>query len=430
MIQLQVLNYILNTKDKSVITLNNLTKDYFSEYEAEFEFIKNHLEKFNQICDTETFLATFPDFNLFVVNEPISYLLDELLKDFKTRKLAESFNNVKNYLLNDNYQKAITTFNNTFDLLSKIGIAVQSVDILKDKSRYDEYIAKAENFNKFYLSTGFQELDNLIGGIDRQEELGLIVARSGKGKSWFLLKLATAAVKSGLQVGLYSGEMSVNKVGYRVDTLLNHLSNGALMHGNANIKEEYQTYLNTLINYQGSLKVLTPSMLNGYAKVSDLQSFVEKEKLDILFIDQISLLNDDKKAKNPVEKIYNISKDLKNLQVIKKIPIISVVQQNRNKNDDDTTIDTNQVALGDRLAQDATFILGLMRDKKDNTIMKIIPVKLRDSALNNELQYKVDFNTGTFIYIPNEENADVQDDDNEYNENRYTQPLSSQGDVF
>ena len=430
MIQLQVLNYILNTKDKSVITLNNLTKDYFSEYEAEFEFIKNHLEKFNQICDTETFLATFPDFNLFVVNEPISYLLDELLKDFKTRKLAESFNNVKNYLLNDNYQKAITTFNNTFDSLSKIGIAVQSVDILKDKSRYDEYIAKVENFNKFYLSTGFQELDNLIGGIDRQEELGLIVARSGKGKSWFLLKLATAAVKSGLQVGLYSGEMSVNKVGYRVDTLLSHLSNGALMHGNANIKEEYQTYLNTLINYQGSLKVLTPSMLNGYAKVSDLQSFVEKEKLDILFIDQISLLNDDKKAKNPVEKISNISKDLKNLQVIKKIPIISVVQQNRTKNDDDTTIDTNQVALGDRLAQDATFILGLMRDKKDNTIMKIIPVKLRDGASNNELQYKVDFNTGTFIYIPNEENADVQDDDNEYNEDRYTQPLSSQGDVF
>lgn len=430
MIQLQVLNYILNTKDKSVITLNNLTKDYFSEYEAEFEFIKNHLEKFNQICDTETFLATFPDFNLFVVNEPISYLLDELLKDFKTRKLAESFNNVKNYLLNDNYQKAITTFNNTFDSLSKIGIAVQSVDILKDKSRYDEYIAKVENFNKFYLSTGFQELDNLTGGIDRQEELGLIVARSGKGKSWFLLKLATAAVKSGLQVGLYSGEMSVNKVGYRVDTLLSHLSNGALMHGNANIKEEYQTYLNTLINYQGSLKVLTPSMLNGYAKVSDLQSFVEKEKLDILFIDQISLLNDDKKAKNPVEKISNISKDLKNLQVIKKIPIISVVQQNRTKNDDDTTIDTNQVALGDRLAQDATFILGLMRDKKDNTIMKIIPVKLRDGASNNELQYKVDFNTGTFIYIPNEENADVQDDDNEYNENRYTQPLSSQGDVF
>ena len=171
-------------------------------------------------------------------------------------------------------------------------------------------------------------------------------------------------------------------------------------------------------------------MLNGYAKVSDLQSFVEKEKLDILFIDQISLLNDDKKAKNPVEKISNISKDLKNLQVIKKIPIISVVQQNRTKNDDDTTIDTNQVALGDRLAQDATFILGLMRDKKDNTIMKIIPVKLRDGASNNELQYKVDFNTGTFIYIPNEENADVQDDDNEYNENRYTQPLSSQGDVF
>ena len=39
MIQTQALNYILESKDSSFITSNSLTKDYFSEYVSEFEFI-------------------------------------------------------------------------------------------------------------------------------------------------------------------------------------------------------------------------------------------------------------------------------------------------------------------------------------------------------------------------------------------------------
>ena len=32
MIQAQILNYLLNSKDSSIITLNGLTTDYFSDY--------------------------------------------------------------------------------------------------------------------------------------------------------------------------------------------------------------------------------------------------------------------------------------------------------------------------------------------------------------------------------------------------------------
>ena len=69
--------------------------------------------------------------------------------------------------------------------------------------------------------------------------------------------------------------------------------------------------------YKGSIKVLTPNMIDGPAGVNSLRTFIEKEKLDILFVDQHSLLEDDRKARNPIEKAANISKDLKNLQVEK-----------------------------------------------------------------------------------------------------------------
>ena len=35
---MQVINYILETKDSSLITLNNLNEEYFSDYKNEFNF--------------------------------------------------------------------------------------------------------------------------------------------------------------------------------------------------------------------------------------------------------------------------------------------------------------------------------------------------------------------------------------------------------
>ena len=214
--------------------------------------------------------------------------------------------------------------------------------------------------------------------------------------------MVLAAAEQGLNVGIYSGEMSERKVGYRIDTLLQHIPNGSLIHGSIDIKDDYKTYMENLPNrLKGSIKVLTPKMINGTAGVNALRAFIEKEHLDILFIDQHSLLEDDRGAKNPVERASNISKDLKNLQVLKRIPIIAVSQQNRTKNDDDSdNIDTTQVAQSDRIGQDATIIIGITRDKKDNSLLTLHIVKSRDSVVGNKITYKVDFNMGEFIYVP------------------------------
>ena len=154
----------------------------------------------------------------------------------------------------------------------------------------------------------------------RQEELATIAARTNQGKSWLLLKCAIAAAEQGLNVGIYSGEMSENKVGYRVDTLISHISNGKMIHGDASIQVDYKRYLESLKGrMKGTIRVLTPAMINGAAGVTALRAFIEKDKLDMLCVDQHSLLEDDKGAKNPTERAANISRDLKNLQVMKKI---------------------------------------------------------------------------------------------------------------
>ena len=75
MIQLQFLNYVLASKDYSIIQDNNITPEYFIEYEDEFKFIQNHYETYKNVPDTETFLSNFNDFDLLEVSESEKYLV-------------------------------------------------------------------------------------------------------------------------------------------------------------------------------------------------------------------------------------------------------------------------------------------------------------------------------------------------------------------
>ena len=49
MVQLQLLNKILATKDTSILTDNGITKEYFTEYPDEYDFIINHIQEYKQV---------------------------------------------------------------------------------------------------------------------------------------------------------------------------------------------------------------------------------------------------------------------------------------------------------------------------------------------------------------------------------------------
>lgn len=400
MIQLQFINALLSTNDSSLILLNDLSDEFFSDYQDEFNFIKNHLNQYGRIPDTVTFLSHFPNFDIIEVNETKDYLIDALFEDRDKRFLAKTFNEIRRLLSEDKTEEAMQLF----ALRSENAVKakhINSVDITKDISRYDSYVDKCEEFNKFFIKTGFKELDQVIGGWDRNEELATIVARPGVGKSWVLLKCAIAALEQGLKVGIYSGEMSETKVGYRFDTLVSHLSNYGITKGNSDLANDYKSYIDKLpTKYSGSLKVLTPAMIDGAAGVTALRAFVEKEDLDILCIDQHSLLDDDRHARNPVDRASNISRDLKNLQVLKKIPIIAISQQNRSSTEGG--VSTSHVAQTDRISQDSTLLLFL--EQADDVLTMTI-AKSRDSETNKKLRYAIDLNRGIFTYIPEQNNA-------------------------
>lgn len=401
MIQTQVLNKILKTGDLSFITVNNFSADYFSDYPAEYHFILDHYNTYGKVPDKETFISKFPNFDFIEVTEPDSFLADELYGDKFFRDLVGTVSSLKA----DVSQKDVTKAKQKIlDLVNGFssGIGLKAVDLFSDTSRYDEYVERTKDFGHYFIKTGFPELDELIGGWDRHEEYATIFARTGNGKSWVLDKVCVAAAAQGLNVGLYSGEMSATKVGYRIDTIISGISNYGISKGRVNVQNDYKNYIEGLkTEFKGHIWVATPNDFGGAVTVSALRAFIEKYRLDILFIDQHSLIDDEHNARIAHEKAANISKDIKKLQVLKGIPIITAAQQNREKTDEG--ISTAHIALSDRIAQDSTIILAL--ETKDDVLTMHI-TKCRDAGTGKKLRYNVDFDSGNFQYIPDSENVE------------------------
>ena len=412
--QALVINKILQNKDISLLTVNGLDSKYFFNYRAEFEYIKNHYDKYRVIPDRVVFAEVFPNFDFVEVNEPNSFLLENLFEDYNTSRIASSFNEVKKLIESGQGAKAEEVYRKGLEALHS-GTVMTCTDLLTDTSRYDRYLERTTDQKKYYLTTGFAELDRLIGGIDRENENMVIIARTGVGKTQLLLKMAAVASVQGLKVGIYEGEMTADKVGYRIDTFLGHIRNTSINRGDIYIQREYKQYIESLpISNYGPIKVLTPNDVPGdEVTVNTLRTFVEQENLDILFVDQYDLLDDTSSSKVESERVGNIAKAIKKLQVEKQIPIISVSQMNRQKNDDGSQ-DTTQVAGSDKIGRYATIIIALEQklNTENNSVQLALNIlKARDGGDHNKLTYTADFNTGVFSYIPSEKDGITTQED-------------------
>lgn len=378
----------------------------------QYHFITDYIDRYGVTPDFVTFNDRFKelDYRMFETNEPPEALAQRLYDTYSLALSVKSYKELRELYTKNDYTKARELVQKLYSTIRECTL-LQPVDIVNDTSRYNDYVNKTKDLDTFYVTTGFPELDDALqGGWDRKNDLVTIVARPGQGKSWCLLKCALGACLQGLRVGLYSGEMDEKMVGYRFDTLLGHISNTAITRGQIVVQNEYKDYIDSIKSQcKGSLLVLTPEKNgNKFATVSDLQTFVETENLDMLCVDQYSLMDDERKGKDSTVKTANLSKDLKRLQTLKHIPIIAVSQQNRGKQDEDEDLDVSRIAQSDRIGQDSSIVLFIEQNFNLQTL-KISIAKNRNGQYHKPLRYKIDLNNGLFTYDDGNSNTSVKE---------------------
>ena len=398
MVCLQIINKILKSKSLDIVISNDLTESHFIGFEAYYNFIMEHYRKYGNVPDIATFLSNFEDFEILDVTESDKYLVDTCREEYLYSRLVPILEESASILTNKTSEEALDFLKANLITMTPETTCF-GIDIIKDAHlRYEEYIAKQTAETPWMISTGFKALDDIIGGYARGEEFVVVVARTNQGKSWILSKTAEHMWSLGLNIGYISPEMTANAIGYRFDTLHEHFSNSALYKGLP--VEHYKEYIDDLASSdKNAFWVATPLDFNRKITITKLRNFCQKCKLDVLLIDGITYLSDEryKRGDNKTTSLTNLSEDLMQLSVELKIPVLVVVQANRSATGPEATgtPELESIRDSDGIAMNATKVLSI-RQNNGNLIMSV--KKNRNGPVNVDMAYSWNIDTGDFEY--------------------------------
>lgn len=397
MTEVQILSKVLSSGNPSIILDNNLLEEYFPNYQEEYRFIMNHYLEYGNTPDVETFLDKFVEFDLVDVHENDSYLVDAIKEENFFSKLSPVINRVAEIAPADSYGAVdylISVIPSLIQDKKKAGVDIISAA----EDRYYEWVERNSGSKEsFFIPTGFKELDDEIGGFSRGEELVVLLARTGNGKTWVLMKMLESAWASGFRVGLIEPEMSYNRVGYRFDTLNSHLSNSRMIRGGD--IDGYKEHIEALKHKSVPFIVATPKDFSNKVTVSKLRNFCISNKLDMLAVDGISYLKDDRAVRgdNKSTALTNISEDLMSLSVELKMPILVVAQSNRGGTMYTNGPEVENIRDSDGISFSASLIISVI--KKDPGII-MSTKKSRNGETGDDKTYIWDADKGTFKFVP------------------------------
>lgn len=410
--ELQLINKVLTDKDYSLIEDNSITKEHLPQVEKEFKFLADFYSQYKSVPDKLTFAEKFPKFEFIEVNQPIKSIIDELREQALFRR-AVSVINESSGLFEQNANLGAEFLLSHLDYLQPT-YNIPYTDIMHDTKRLEEWKEKQKNPEGSFIPLPLKELQDMLYGYQRGEELFLWLAKSGVGKSFTLSMSAEAASKAGYRVALISPEMQTSTIAYRIDSSRTHFNNMSMQKGL--LIPGYEEYFDEILKSDEHIFVADSNDFGGDITVSQCKNFVKQTKADILFIDGLVYVKPDgyNHRMSMTDYMGEAGKQLLTFSNEVKIPVVAVVQsqRNKNKNGDEEEIATSENIFGSyQLAQAATRIVSINRTA---SALKYSVVKNRygldhQSSKSKGILYNCDWSTMTVTYIPDLE--DVKKDE-------------------
>lgn len=223
-----------------------------------------------------------------------------------------------------------------------------------------QYIEDSYNKRADYsLYTGLIELDKKILGLHNQE-LTIIGARPGVGKTTLALQIAEHIARKGKWTSIVSLEMSENQLIQKMISRISKVNGYKLRSGNL----EDNDFMNiaqvcndlSQLNFHINSKCKTIQEIEVYAR-----KLKNRNELDLLVIDYLQLIKNANRFGNREQEVADISRTLKLLSLELDIPIIGLCQLNRNATRNEPTL--ADLRESGSIEQDADNVLFLYKEE-------------------------------------------------------------------
>jgi len=218
------------------------------------------------------------------------------------------------------------------------------------------------------VKSGWDPIDTIMDGGLSGGELGVVVAPSGIGKSWFLQALGVNALKAGKNVVHYTLELNQAYVGMRYATIFSEVPVANIKENKADVKKiiENQCKGELLIKYFPT-RAASVQTLHTHLKTIELMG----HSPDLVLVDYADLLSGSSSQKDAAVRhvLGDIYEDLRGLSGEFQIPVWTASQSNRSSLEDEV-IGADKIAESYAKIMTADFVMSLSRkiaDKIANT---------------------------------------------------------------
>lgn len=294
------------------------------------------------------------------------------------RNLIHNLNNItetaKNGDINinellDRAEKAVLNISNT--TVAKDNIVEPKEYIMQTLMEIENRYNNKTSGKLFGIDTGFKELNNITGGLQKSD-LIILAGRPSMGKTAFAVNLALNITKKDIPVAIFSLEMSINQLANRLFSQKGQINSNNIRNGtldDTDIKKLVTTarILSDKPLYIDDTAELTISKLRSKAR-----KLKREKNIQLIMIDYLQLMKGASNKKGDrQQEISDISRGLKLLARELDITIIALSQLSRAV--ESRTIKKpmlSDLRESGSIEQDADIVMFLYRDEYYNADTK------------------------------------------------------------
>lgn len=275
-----------------------------------------------------------------------------------------------------------------------------SVDVREYQDKYHaELLERRDRFRETGdalsaaggIPTGYEKIDKATGGL-MPGQVFTVGGRTGVGKSFTAVKMAINAAQAGQVVMFFSLEMPVQEIMNRFISSMSRVSLSKLINGSftddelKRVEKAEQDFREMHIIIDA-----TPNIDVDYIKGKAMKQMTSPDGLGLIILDYLQLLTPraSRRNDNRERQVADMSRNLKVLAMQLKIPIVSLVQLNKEKKEDeDPTPRVSDIRESYAIAQDSSVILLVHRNiAKDNTDDKAVFIIGKNRNGKSNLRY-------------------------------------------
>jgi len=354
---------------------------FVAENKAVWKFIRQHWTKYEEVPTAVTVKDNFPTYRLLAVEDSLEYLVDQLIDYRKRQHAIEIVQNAADYIASGDHSAAIVEMSKGVAQLYEEGVSQSSDLDLTDnpEQRYQEYLdVKTRDGGLLGYPTGFRTIDEATAGL-QAGQLITIIAPPKTGKSVLAMQIAVNVHERGHVPMFQSFEMTNVEQQHRHDAMRANIAHSRLTRGKLNLDEEkrYKESLKRMENMQKFYLTDSASAMT----VSGLQAKIEKIRPEIVFVDGVYLMIDERSGEaGTPQALTSITRDLKRLAQRYEIPLVvstQVLLWKMKKRQ----VSADSIGYSSSFFQDSDVILGLQKqDEDDDSSRELRIVASRNSG--------------------------------------------------